>query len=256
MGESIIIPGDKMYTRAIVVVAFVAFLSCVNASVQDNVFALTDDTQENFFGRRTDVSTYYTNKALTEEEQNFLISLTEYGFVGTVNCKTDPDACLDHGIKIKSLPTFAVNRDAKKRVVFEGDLSDRDGLKQWARELILGDFIPINNAESLDKLSTGEWFLKFYAPWCGHCKSLAPTWREISTELKGEVNVAKIDCTVDDLKDFCENNDVKGFPTLQFWRDGLNVGTFDLGDRSREGLLEWLQQTRFPVDEDNTHEEL
>ena len=58
-------------------------------------------------------------------------------------------------------------------------------------------YLDIDNFEKLTQAATGsttgDWLVKFYAPWCGHCKTLAPTWEEVANELKGVVNVAKVD---------------------------------------------------------------
>ena len=41
------------------------------------------------------------------------------------------------------------------------------------------------------------WFVEFYAPWCGHCKSLAPSWEKAAKNLKGVVKVGAVDMTTD-----------------------------------------------------------
>lgn len=40
----------------------------------------------------------------------------------------------------------------------------------------------------------GYHFVKFYAPWCGHCQSLAPVWKDLADSLKndGSVGISKV----------------------------------------------------------------
>jgi len=60
-------------------------------------------------------------------------------------------------------------------------------------------------------------FVEFYAPWCGHCKSLAPIWEQLALNFKSEseVVIAKIDA--DNYKDIAGRYDVTGFPTIKFF---------------------------------------
>lgn len=61
-------------------------------------------------------------------------------------------------------------------------------------------------------------FIKFYAPWCGHCKSLAPVWDELGRDLKGKVMIGKVDCTTE--TSVAGRFGVRGYPTLKFFPAG------------------------------------
>eukprot|EP00919_Chromeraceae_sp_WS-2016_P066261 GHVR01156784.1.p1 GENE.GHVR01156784.1~~GHVR01156784.1.p1 ORF type:complete len:414 (-),score=94.94 GHVR01156784.1:160-1401(-) len=62
------------------------------------------------------------------------------------------------------------------------------------------------------------WFIKFYAPWCGHCKSLAPIWESSGKILKGKVMMGKVDVTVE--KVLGSRFGIQSFPTLKLFPSG------------------------------------
>ena len=59
------------------------------------------------------------------------------------------------------------------------------------------------------------WMVEFYAPWCGHCKSLAPSWEKAAKALKGVVRVGAID--VDSEKSIGGQFGIQGFPSIKFF---------------------------------------
>jgi protein disulfide-isomerase A1 len=83
--------------------------------------------------------------------------------------------------------------------------------------------------------------VKFYAPWCGHCKSLAPHWDSAAEKLLNNPNIviAKVDSTTNEVTGV----EIKGFPTLKFFpgNDKKNPVDFE-GDRTEEGILAWLKE--------------
>jgi len=89
-------------------------------------------------------------------------------------------------------------------------------------------------------IAKGFWIIKFYAPWCGHCKRLAPAWEELATlqSTAQEFGVAKVDCTIE--KDLGSKYGVRGFPTLKLFKDGQFVEDFK-GPRNIEDIVQFVK---------------
>ena len=81
----------------------------------------------------------------------------------------------------------------------------------------------------------------FYAPWCGHCKTLMPAWDQLAQENKDVM--MKVNC--DEQPEVAEKHGIAGFPTIKFCRNGLhdanNTVTYD-GDRTADAINEFLQK--------------
>lgn len=83
--------------------------------------------------------------------------------------------------------------------------------------------------------------VEFYAPWCGHCKKLAPEYERAANLLKergSNVVVAKIDA--DSQKAAAGKYEIRGFPTLLFFNNGQKVEKYS-GPRTAEGIADYLQ---------------
>jgi len=82
--------------------------------------------------------------------------------------------------------------------------------------------------------------LEFYAPWCGHCKSLEPKFTQLAEELKdvAGLTIAKVDATENDTP-----INIEGFPTIYFFPKGKKDSPIVYeGDRTVEDLKTFLQK--------------
>lgn len=68
-----------------------------------------------------------------------------------------------------------------------------------------------------DQTSGKTVFVKFFAPWCGHCKKMKPDWDKLMEKYADSdtVLVADVDC-IEKGKALCDQVGVKGFPTIKF----------------------------------------
>lgn len=154
-----------------------------------------------------------------------------------------------------------------KKFGFEGELT-ADSIKKHVAAYHTGELKPTLKSEEPPSDNSGpvkvivgttfeeivldpkkDVFVEFYAPWCGHCKSLAPTWDKLGERFaySETVTIAKVDATANDIDHPGVN--VRGFPTIMlFPHDKKDKPVTYDGGRDLDDLVEWLTKNAKTLD--------
>lgn len=245
---------------ALVCVFFFAYFS---PNLGDKVLSLTDiDFDDKVFGSSTHFVMFYgpwceycksfmpTWSLLADHYSK--IPHSEHVTIAKVDCTKETPLCAKQNIR--AYPTLKLYYDhgeikrynGKRRVDDLKAFIDKFVVTSEQKDTEQSETSESDNglytltAENFDRhVEMGLHFVKFYAPWCSHCRKLAPTWKALAEFHKDsvDVTVAKIDCTTEGKK--CNEHNIHAFPTLKLFKDGREVDNYD-GSRSLDDLKNYL----------------
>jgi protein disulfide isomerase len=136
---------------------------------------------------------------------------------------------------------------------------DEEVLEEFVDEVLAGKATPYIKSEKVPKEQkdvvkvVGKTFKKivnddskdvlieFYAPWCGHCKSLVPIYDELGASFKDDANtiIAKMDATANDIPS--PLYEATGFPTIYFKPAGGKPMKYEKG-RALDDFTKFIEE--------------
>ncbi len=209
--------------------------------------------------------------AETEEERKEIseklkpIAEAQRGVInfGTIDAKAFGAHAGNLNLKTDKFPAFAI-QEVVKNQKFPFDQEKEitlEAIKAFVDDFVAGKVEPSIKSEPIPETQgdvtvvvaknyndivlddTKDVLVEFYAPWCGHCKSLAPKYEELGalyakSEFKDKVVIAKVDATANDVPD-----EIQGFPTLKLYPAGAKdkAVTFS-GAREVEDLIKFIAE--------------
>ena len=100
----------------------------------------------------------------------------------------------------------------------------------------------------------GYTFVKFYAPWCGHCREMQHDWEDVAEHFKENplpgvsLTVAEVDCTagMDGSMSICMQESIHGYPTVRLYKDGDLVEEYQFA-RTFDRMKTFIEEKLFDL---------
>lgn len=99
--------------------------------------------------------------------------------------------------------------------------------------------LPLSGTTFKEKVLQSKqfWLVEFFAPWCGHCQSLAPEYEKAAQALQGIVAVAAVN--VDESKEVAATFGIRGFPTIKLFGADKTSPIDYKGERTAKAIVEF-----------------
>jgi len=167
-------------------------------------------------------------------------------------------------LKADKFPAFAIQETVKnQKFPFDQEKKiTHDAIKAFVDDFVSGKVEPSIKSEPIPEKNdepvtvivaknyndivlddTKDVLVEFYAPWCGHCKALAPKYEELGalyakSEFKDKVVISKVDATANDVPD-----EIQGFPTIKLFPAGAKDKPVTYsGSRTIEDLIKFIAE--------------
>ncbi|KAF1989885.1 disulfide isomerase [Aulographum hederae CBS 113979] len=124
-------------------------------------------------------------------------------------------------------------------------ITEKTGLKPKAAKKAPSSVEMMNDTKFKSEVGGDKNVLvAFTAPWCGHCKSLAPTWEQLATDYASEpsVIIAKVDAESEDSKATAKEQGITGFPTIKWFPAGSKEAVPYEGARSESAFVQFVNE--------------
>ncbi|MCP9266456.1 Protein disulfide-isomerase A5 [Dirofilaria immitis] len=163
---------------------------------------------------------------------------------GAVDCMVERSLCQEYKIEVgkycfsnhccvhlNRFPTIVYLSYGKNRIDYTGEYETASFItfvesggqilrpQNSVPEFDFGNVVTVLDENNFDGIvNSGNIFVMFFSPWCGHCKAVKPAFREAAEQFQFG-KFAVVDCTL--WTDLCERHSVKGYPTFQIFVNGI-----------------------------------
>ncbi|CAM1508361.1 Fc.00g052090.m01.CDS01 [Cosmosporella sp. VM-42] len=137
---------------------------------------------------------------------------------------------------------YKSGRDIESLVAF---ITEQTGVKPKKKLDLPSAVVMLNDKSFAETVGSDKNVLvAFTAPWCGHCKNLAPTWETVATDFANDAHVviAKVDAEDPNSKALTKAQGVSSYPTIKFFPAGKTEATPYDGGRTEEAILAFINE--------------